>query len=85
MKEAYILERANEYVSIKEAFYMDNLFGLYNEAQRNGDDEACEKLLTEVEKEDRRQSPKDKYDEEEVEIALIVKRGKHNAGTPHPS
>ena len=83
MKEAYILEKANEYVCLKENGYINNLFSLYNEAQMNDDDESCCKLLTAIEKEDKRQSPKDKYDQEELQIALIVKRGKHGTGNLH--
>ena len=83
MKEAYILEKANEFVCLKEAFYMNNLFSLYDEAQRHFDDESCDKILAQVEKEDIRQSAKDKYDQEELQIALIVKRGKHGTGNLH--
>jgi hypothetical protein len=80
MKEQDTIDRANEFVCIKEAFYINHLFDLYNEAQRNQDDDSCNAILSAIEKECKRQDPKNKYDEEELKIALIVKRGKHNEG-----
>ena len=68
------LAKANAFVMTKEKEYADGLLQDLEEYRRVHDTTLEEACLDEIHREARRLSPKDKWDQEEVRINLIVRR-----------
>ena len=79
-KEINTLNLANALVMRAETKYLGSLLTRYEDLQRQrGADAQMDIVLNLITKEKARLSPCDKYDQEEVQIALLVKK-RRNAG-----
>lgn len=76
MSEREFIDKCETAVIEAETKYMDGLIKTYQEEQVRPcpDDFLLDKILGKILKEQNRTNPKDKYDEEEVAIARIVRR-----------